>query len=66
MPCDKAYARRGEFTQKMISALVVEWFPPEVIIKKPKYTAFFEPWNEKAHFALSETALDTGSAKYVK
>ena len=42
MPCDKAYLRRGEFTEKMISALDVKWFLSEAIIKKPKYTAFFE------------------------
>ena len=29
--------------KKMISALDVKWFLSEGIIKKPKYTAFFEP-----------------------
>lgn len=32
-----------ESSPKKISALVVKWFPSEAIIKKPKYTAFFEP-----------------------
>ena len=50
MPCDKAFLRRGELIEKIISALVVEWFPSEAMNKKPKYTAFFEPCNETAHF----------------
>ena len=52
MACDKAYLLRGEFIEKMISALVVEWFPSEAMTKKPKYTAFFEPCNKTAHFKL--------------
>ena len=49
----------------------MKWFPSEAIIKKPKYTAFFEPWTKElissadllkytSFFkSLSETALDT-------